>query len=368
MIDLSGVVGEQAHGAHAQIAQDLRADVVFALVTLEAQRQVRIQRVKAIILQLVGAQLVHQPDAAALLAHVQHDAAALGLHSIHGRRQLLAAIAAHRAERIPGQTLGMHAHKHVIALPDIPADQRNVVLAVQAVHIGARCELAVHSGQLRARHAFHQLIVALAIFLQRLDADHLEPQPIAQLGQFGRAHHQAVLAHHLATQARLLQSGQTHEVHRGLGVPIALQHASCARHQGEHVPRAAELLGRGSGIGQLTRGQPALGSRDACGGVDMVHRHREGRLVVVGVVAHHLAQVQLRRLLLRDGHADQSARLARHQVHVLSGGELGRADHVAFVFAVGIIGAQDNAPRAQLVERFLNAIVFDHGATPCSRS
>ena len=57
----------------AEVAQDLRADAVVAPVLLEAELEVRLDRVAALVLQRVGAHLVRQADAAAFL--VQVDAA-----------------------------------------------------------------------------------------------------------------------------------------------------------------------------------------------------------------------------------------------------------------------------------------------------
>ena len=67
-----------------EIGEDLRADAVVAHVGSEAELEIGVDGVEAAVLQLVGAQLVEQPDAAALLRQVQHDAALL-------RRDLLAA-------------------------------------------------------------------------------------------------------------------------------------------------------------------------------------------------------------------------------------------------------------------------------------
>src|SRR6185295_5590409 len=61
---LARIVGHQAHAADSQVAQDLGADAVIALVGPEAQALVGLDRVVSLLLQLVGAQLVHQADAA----------------------------------------------------------------------------------------------------------------------------------------------------------------------------------------------------------------------------------------------------------------------------------------------------------------
>ena len=68
--DLLGIVRDQAHLAHAEVGQDLRADAVVAFVDRQAQREVRLDRIGAAILQLVRAQFIGKPDTASLLAQV----------------------------------------------------------------------------------------------------------------------------------------------------------------------------------------------------------------------------------------------------------------------------------------------------------
>ena len=75
--DLLRVVREDADGRQAQLGEDLVPDAVVAHVGLEAELEVRLDRVQPVLLQLVGAELVEQADAAALLRHVEEHAALL---------------------------------------------------------------------------------------------------------------------------------------------------------------------------------------------------------------------------------------------------------------------------------------------------
>src|SRR5438874_13363844 len=75
--ELLRVVREDARAPHAQVEEDLHADAALALVGLEPETLVRLDRVQPLILQRVRAQLVHEPDAAALLPQIEKDAAPL---------------------------------------------------------------------------------------------------------------------------------------------------------------------------------------------------------------------------------------------------------------------------------------------------
>src|SRR5207247_9296300 len=90
------VVRHDARAAHAKVHEDLHADPVFAVIRLESQALVRLDRVEALVLELVRAQVVHQSDAAAFLAQVHEHAAALVGYPLDYRVELVAAVAALR--------------------------------------------------------------------------------------------------------------------------------------------------------------------------------------------------------------------------------------------------------------------------------
>src|SRR6202022_4665837 len=69
--DLARVVREEANRREPEVGEDLRADPVVPGVGREAELGVRLDRVTALLLQLVGLELVEQADAATLLRHVE---------------------------------------------------------------------------------------------------------------------------------------------------------------------------------------------------------------------------------------------------------------------------------------------------------
>ena len=98
----------------AQVHQDLGADPVVAQVGRHAQLEVGVDGVEALLLELVGLELVEQADAAALLGEVEQHAAALLLDAQQRVLELLAAVAAQRVEDVAGEALRVHAHEHVV--------------------------------------------------------------------------------------------------------------------------------------------------------------------------------------------------------------------------------------------------------------
>src|SRR5262249_34235320 len=75
--DLVRCVCEHADAREPEVGGDLGADAVLARIGLEAELDVRLDRVQALLLELVRAQLVEQPDAAPLLGKVEEHACAL---------------------------------------------------------------------------------------------------------------------------------------------------------------------------------------------------------------------------------------------------------------------------------------------------
>ncbi len=103
---------------------------VVALVGGKAQALVGFHGIGAGVLQLVGADLVEQADAAALLAQVEPStAAALGGDGRQRRFQLGAAVAAQAEQRIAGQAFGVQTAEYRRAVGDIAQGQGHVLLA-----------------------------------------------------------------------------------------------------------------------------------------------------------------------------------------------------------------------------------------------
>src|SRR5207244_3321045 len=71
--DLGGVVREETHRANGEAGQHVRGDGVVALVVTKAEREVRVDRVEAAVLERVCPNLVEQTDAAPLLPKIEEN-------------------------------------------------------------------------------------------------------------------------------------------------------------------------------------------------------------------------------------------------------------------------------------------------------
>src|SRR3712207_3330043 len=122
---LRQVVGQEPDALEAEVLEDLGPDAVVPEVGGEAELLVGLDGVHALVLEVVGLHLVEEPDAAALLLHVDDDPLALAGQKLHGRLELLAAVAAQRVERVAGEAGGVHAHQHVLLALGLAHDERD---------------------------------------------------------------------------------------------------------------------------------------------------------------------------------------------------------------------------------------------------
>ena len=348
----------------AEQVEHLRADAEVAGVGGKTELQVRLDGVRAAVLEVVGADLVQQADAAPFLPEVHEDAAALGGDGLHGGVALRAAVAAQRVEAVPGEAFAVHAHEQGLG-GDVAHDERDVFRAAEGVLEADEAELAVLGGQTGFRHELHEGIMFHAVGDKGLDAADLQAVPLAEREEVREAAHLAVVAHDLADHADRRKAREPGEVAAGLGVSGAAQHPAGPRDEREDVAGAAEVGRFRRVVHQGGDGGGAVEGADAGGVAHVIHADGEGRAVRVGAAAHHGRQVQCAGAVRREGHADQAASLARHEVHPLGRRRGGGHQEVALVLAVLVVYQNHGPPGAQFRQQ-LGDGGQGHTVTSCS--
>src|SRR5687767_1005205 len=128
---LGGIVGHEPHRRDAEVDQDLRADAVLARVGEEAELDVGLHGVAPFVLQAVRPHLVAEPDPPTLVAAQVHEhALAFTRDPLEREIELHTAVAAHRAEHVAREALGVHSHQHVGLARDLAAHEREMLDAV----------------------------------------------------------------------------------------------------------------------------------------------------------------------------------------------------------------------------------------------
>ena len=117
------IVREQTNPFDAEIAHDRGREVEVPAIGLEPEGVIGLDRIEPGILQLVGLQLCHQADAAALLILIDHKPATFLGDGPHGHLQLVVAITAQRSEHFSREALRMESQQRN-SVGDIAHDDR----------------------------------------------------------------------------------------------------------------------------------------------------------------------------------------------------------------------------------------------------
>ena len=191
---LGRVVGDDPHRGDAEVDEDLRADAVLPAVLGQPEVEVGVDGVAALLLEAVGADLVPDADAAALVAAEvdDHAAARLG-HDLHRRVELHAAVAAQRAEHVTGEALAVHAHEHVVLAGHGAPDHGDVLLAVEERLVGVAGEVAPLGGDAGLGDAADELLVLAAVADEVGDRDHQQAVLVGEPLELGHAGHVGLL-------------------------------------------------------------------------------------------------------------------------------------------------------------------------------
>src|ERR1051326_1383240 len=128
-IELRRIVGEQADTRAAEHLEHARGNAVVALVVVEAEGGVGVDRVEALILELISAHLVDEPDAAPFLLEIEDHAAAGLVEPRQRELELVAAVAAARAEHVAGEAGRMQPHRHRLGKNRLANHDRDRVAA-----------------------------------------------------------------------------------------------------------------------------------------------------------------------------------------------------------------------------------------------
>ena len=268
-------------------------------------------------------------------------------------------------EDVAGQTLGVDAHEHALLPLHLAEDERDMLVRVDIVAIADHPELAERRGKPRLGDAMHQPLVSQPVRDELRDGDERECVLLRKRLEVGTLRGGAVGGEDLADDAGRLQAGETHEIDGRFGVADALQHAAFTGAQRVHVPRTPEIRRQRIRVRSGTDRRGPIGRGNSGRHAELrrgVDRHGEGRAHRLRVFGAHHREIELRDALGRKREADHSLRV-HQKIHARRRNELGGADEVAFVFAVFVIGDDDELSLPQVVERLLNSSER-HMATP----
>jgi len=103
--ELAGIVAYEAHGADAEVSQDLHADAVVSLVGFEPKAFIGLYGVESFVLQAVGANLVGQANPSSFLVQVKQHSTTFRRDPAQGFIELSTTVATSGTQNITGKAL-----------------------------------------------------------------------------------------------------------------------------------------------------------------------------------------------------------------------------------------------------------------------
>ena len=214
--------------------------------------------------------------------------------------------------------------------------------------------MPIFAWEIHVRNAMDKRLRMLAVLDEIGDGNDVEPVLFGKLLELGGTHHVPVVRHDLTAHPRRIQSRKTREIHRRLRMSRAAQHTALDRPQGEDVPRAAEMRGLCLRVNQHLHRMASLKRRDARCGIVGVDADREGSLVIVRIVLHHLTDLEFIETAAHDRRANESACVRRHEIHMLGCERLGSDDNIALVFAILIVHNNEHLAALNVLDCLCN--------------
>src|SRR6185312_11700922 len=175
-----------------------------------------------------------------------------------------------------------------------------------------------------------------------------------------------LVTQNLADHAGWIESGEPREIHRGLGVPHALQHSPLARPERLHVSAETQVRGHRGGIHRDVNRRRAVLRTDACRDAETrrrIHTLRVRGAVRIDVVLAHGDESELIAARTGEREAEQPARALGHEVDDLRRDALRRANEISFVLAILVVGHNHHAARGNFADR-----LFHRSERHCYRS
>ena len=230
-----------------------------------------------------------------------------------GHAKLVAAIAPERVEQVAGEAGGVQSDERRFDRFQVAHDQGHGLIARLVLHAVADDPPAsVAGGQVGLGGSHDELLAQAAVLDQSLDGDDGQPMLAADLVQPLAVGHLDAVGD-LAQDAGGRQARQAGEVDGRLGVPGAAEHAALLGHQREQMPRTHQVRGpRGRIDNGSDRSRPLLGT-DTRPTRPMIDRHRERGLVRRRVAIHHRAELESRRQVGQDRHAELPPPVGDHE-------------------------------------------------------
>ena len=266
-----------------------------------------------------------------------------------------------RLSRIPHYVaqgiLNMYPHQRGRSGFGLAAHQRQVHRAIDVVLHANQPERTEFRVDPEIGDGLHRFFLGQPVADEIRDGADLEAVAPGEPKQIVASGHGAVLVEDLDDHRRRFESRQTHQVAARLGVPGARQYAARLRPERKHVAGLLQVLGFRVGCDcRPNRSRPVMGGDSRRDPFGRFNGQSEVRHVAPIGFADHQRQTQLLATFPGQRQTDQSAAVARHEIHVGGACPAGGHDQVALVLAGFIVHDDDHPAFAQVGDDFLGRV------------
>ena len=237
----------------------------------------------------------------------------------------------------------MQSRRHVASVADRAQNEGEVLHAVERRHIGVADHFPGLCLDRERRDAFDELFARLPKGDKIGNRHEFEVVRAREFLDLASGHHRAVVIGEFANDADRRQAGKLAQIDGGFRMSGAHQHPAVLGDQREDMAGPHEVARAHIAIGERAHRIAALLGGNAGGEpVARIDGDGEGRGERRVVFRDHGRKMQTARLLERERRADDAARMADDEGHFLGRAERRGDDEVAFVFAIVVIGDDDD--------------------------
>mmetsp|Transcript_31328 Transcript_31328/g.82376 ORF Transcript_31328/g.82376 Transcript_31328/m.82376 type:complete len:325 (+) Transcript_31328:723-1697(+) len=255
------------------MAKDKQAVVISPRVHRQAKLHIRVDRIHTLVLQPVGADLVGEPDAPALMpSDVQQDGTLLVVHHLQEPVQL-PPVAALRCQDIAHKALRVHARRDGLRPVEVTlshgsdfdlgvrrAEDVDPAFRLDLVEPHLALSLEAHGGMAVALAFGFLLGEPSQVVPELAGRQHRNAMRLSEARGIGGIQKRAVLAHGLRERGDRCQSCQPAEIQGGLRAPARLEDATRSCTEKENVPWRGERSWLGRRVAERQqRGRAVLG-------------------------------------------------------------------------------------------------------------
>src|SRR6185295_7425576 len=245
---LSRVVREDTHRVNLQRSQYLSAYSILALLALQSNGFVGFHISHSVGLEFCRTYFAHR-------LQVKKHTASFGFNGFDRTVHLFVAMACDGSKHVAGQTVGVHANKHILAVADFAFHNGIVRFVAEYALKPDHAKLTVPRSQNAFAGLSHEVFRFQPVSNEIRDGDQFHVVCRGELQQIRDTSHRSIFLHDFADHAGWKESRTAGDVHGRFGLSGTNQHSTILCPQRENVTWPGQIAWFRS---RIDRGEDSL--------------------------------------------------------------------------------------------------------------